>query len=164
MQTTYHYDALGRVYEKDYTGTASPETVTYQFDSLGRENQITDTVVGQAARLTSFTFDVENRLTSIATPQGTINYGYNDATAWHTHTFTTNSDIVYGYDLLGRLQTVTREVNPRYWDLIHAFGEQTGVPVVVNTSFNDNEPIVCSPEEALNCFERLSLAATPRRS
>jgi len=57
-------------------------------------------------------------------------------------------------DGTGRLQTVERDVNPRYWDLIHAFGEQTGVPVVVNTSFNDNEPIVCSPTEALNCYER----------
>lgn len=57
-------------------------------------------------------------------------------------------------DGTGRLQTVERDVNPRYWELIHAFGEQTGTPVVLNTSFNDNEPIVCSPEEAVNCFER----------
>jgi carbamoyltransferase len=41
-----------------------------------------------------------------------------------------------------------------YWKLIRAFGERTGVPVVVNTSFNDNEPIVCRPEEALDCFLR----------
>lgn len=57
-------------------------------------------------------------------------------------------------DGTGRLQTVERDVNPRYWELIHAFGEQSGTPVVLNTSFNDNEPIVCSPEEAVNCFER----------
>lgn len=57
-------------------------------------------------------------------------------------------------DGTGRLQTVTQDVNPRYWQLIHEFGEQTGVPVVVNTSFNDNEPIVCTPEEAANCYER----------
>ncbi len=57
-------------------------------------------------------------------------------------------------DGTGRLQTVTRDVNPRYYDLISAFAQQTDVPVVVNTSFNDNEPIVCTPEEALNCYER----------
>jgi carbamoyltransferase len=57
-------------------------------------------------------------------------------------------------DGTGRLQTVAREVNPRYWRLIKAFEELTGVPLVLNTSFNDNEPIVCHPEEALDCFER----------
>jgi carbamoyltransferase len=57
-------------------------------------------------------------------------------------------------DGTGRLQTVTADVNPRYSSLIREFGEQTGVPVVVNTSFNDNEPIVCTPDEAINCFER----------
>ena len=57
-------------------------------------------------------------------------------------------------DGTGRLQTVERDVNERYWDLINAFGERTGVPVVINTSFNDNEPIVCTPEEGLNCFDR----------
>ncbi len=62
-------------------------------------------------------------------------------------------------DHTGRLQTVERDVNERYWELIHAFGERTGVPVVVNTSFNDNEPIVCTPEEGLNCFERTHMDA-----
>lgn len=57
-------------------------------------------------------------------------------------------------DGTGRLQTVDKDVNPRYWELIHAFGERSGTPVVLNTSFNDNEPIVCSPDEAINCFER----------
>jgi carbamoyltransferase len=57
-------------------------------------------------------------------------------------------------DGTGRLQTVDKEVNSRYWELINAFGEQSGTPVVLNTSFNDNEPIVCSPDEAINCFER----------
>ena len=54
----------------------------------------------------------------------------------------------------GRLQTVEPPANPRYWRLIREFGNLTGVPVLVNTSFNDNEPIVCSPEEAINCFLR----------
>jgi carbamoyltransferase len=62
-------------------------------------------------------------------------------------------------DGTGRLQTVRREANPRYWKLIRAFGDATGVPVVLNTSFNDNEPIVCRPEEALDCFLRTQLDA-----
>jgi carbamoyltransferase len=55
-------------------------------------------------------------------------------------------------DDTGRLQTVTAEVNPRYYKLIDAVRELIGVPVVLNTSFNENEPIVCSPEEAVACF------------
>jgi carbamoyltransferase len=54
----------------------------------------------------------------------------------------------------GRLQTVTRDTNPRYYALIEAFRELTGVPMVLNTSFNENEPVVCKPEEALDCFLR----------
>jgi carbamoyltransferase len=54
----------------------------------------------------------------------------------------------------GRLQTVDRRVNPRYWRLIKEFEQRTGVPVVLNTSFNENEPIVMSPEQALDCFLR----------
>lgn len=54
----------------------------------------------------------------------------------------------------GRLQTVYRETNPRYWRLIEAFREITGVPMVLNTSFNENEPVVCRPVEALECFLR----------
>jgi len=57
-------------------------------------------------------------------------------------------------DGTGRLQTVSKEQNPRYWGLINAFKEETGVPVVLNTSFNENEPIVNTPDEALNCFLR----------
>src|SRR5467141_830919 len=62
-------------------------------------------------------------------------------------------------DGTGRLQTVTRETNPRYHALISAFRDLTGVPVVLNTSFNDNEPIVCRPEEALDCFLRTQMDA-----
>lgn len=57
-------------------------------------------------------------------------------------------------DDTGRLQTVTREENPLYYDLISAFRRKTGVPVILNTSFNENEPIVCTPEEAIDCFQR----------
>jgi carbamoyltransferase len=62
-------------------------------------------------------------------------------------------------DGTARLQTVDREANPRYWRLIREFGNLTGVPAVVNTSFNDNEPIVCRPEEAINCFLRTRMDA-----
>jgi carbamoyltransferase len=57
-------------------------------------------------------------------------------------------------DDTGRLQTVTRDENPLYYDLISAFHRRTGIPVVLNTSFNENEPIVCTPEEAIDCFQR----------
>ena len=57
-------------------------------------------------------------------------------------------------DDTGRLQTVTREENSLYYDLISAFHRKTGIPVVLNTSFNENEPIVCTPEEAVDCFQR----------
>jgi carbamoyltransferase len=62
-------------------------------------------------------------------------------------------------DGTGRLQTVTKEANPRYFGLISAFRDLTGVPVVLNTSFNDNEPIVCRPEEAIDCFLRTKMDA-----
>jgi carbamoyltransferase len=54
----------------------------------------------------------------------------------------------------GRLQTVHRAANPRYYALIEAFEAITGVPMVLNTSFNENEPVVCQPREALDCFLR----------
>jgi carbamoyltransferase len=57
-------------------------------------------------------------------------------------------------DGTGRLQTVEQEVNPLYWKLIRSFGDLTGVPVVLNTSFNENEPIVNTPAQAVDCFLR----------
>jgi carbamoyltransferase len=54
----------------------------------------------------------------------------------------------------GRLQTVSAATNPRYARLISAFRELTGAPMVLNTSFNENEPVVCRPQEALDCFLR----------
>ncbi|HJZ63148.1 MAG TPA: carbamoyltransferase C-terminal domain-containing protein [Candidatus Acidoferrum sp.] len=62
-------------------------------------------------------------------------------------------------DGTGRLQTVTKTANPRYWRLIKEVERQTGVPVVLNTSFNDNEPIVCKPQEAIDCFLRTQMDA-----
>src|SRR5215470_12362718 len=60
-------------------------------------------------------------------------------------------------DDTGRLQSVTREENPLYYELIKAFQRKTGIPVVLNTSFNENEPIVCKPEEAIDCFQRTKM-------
>jgi carbamoyltransferase len=57
----------------------------------------------------------------------------------------------------GRLQTVHKETNPRYHRLISAFCSLTSVPMVLNTSFNENEPVVCKPEEALDCFLRTKM-------
>lgn len=57
----------------------------------------------------------------------------------------------------GRLQSVYRETNPRYWAVIEAFRERTNVPMVLNTSFNENEPVVCRPREALDCFLRTKM-------
>ena len=54
----------------------------------------------------------------------------------------------------GRLQTVSRGVNDRYYQLISDFNDLTGVPVILNTSFNENEPIVCTPEQAIDCFKK----------
>jgi carbamoyltransferase len=60
-------------------------------------------------------------------------------------------------DNTGRLQTVARDENTLYYDLIKAFHRKTGIPVVLNTSFNENEPIVCTPEEAIDCFQRTKM-------
>ena len=57
----------------------------------------------------------------------------------------------------GRLQSVTKAQNPRYYRLIKAFETITGVPTVLNTSFNENEPVVCKPQEALDCFLRTKM-------
>jgi carbamoyltransferase len=57
-------------------------------------------------------------------------------------------------DGTARVQTVEERVNPRYWRLIHEFEKRTGVPVVLNTSFNEDEPIVCTPADAIRCFQR----------
>jgi carbamoyltransferase len=60
-------------------------------------------------------------------------------------------------DGTGRLQTVSQQENPLYYRLIKAFERITGVPIVLNTSFNENEPIVCLPSEALSCFLRTKM-------
>jgi carbamoyltransferase len=60
-------------------------------------------------------------------------------------------------DGTGRLQSVEKDITPRYYNLIHRFFQKTGVPILLNTSFNENEPIVNSPLEALDCFRRTNM-------
>ena len=60
-------------------------------------------------------------------------------------------------DNTGRLQTVNRVENQLYYDLIKKFNEKSGVPVIINTSFNENEPIVCDPKEAIDCYMRTKM-------
>lgn len=60
-------------------------------------------------------------------------------------------------DGTGRLQTISRKDNPLYYDLIKEFGRLAGVPILINTSFNENEPIVNKPEEAIDCFLRTDM-------
>jgi carbamoyltransferase len=63
-------------------------------------------------------------------------------------------------DGTARVQTVSRDDNPLYWDMISHFEKLTGVPMVLNTSFNDNnEPIVCTPEDAVACFLKTDVDA-----
>jgi carbamoyltransferase len=57
----------------------------------------------------------------------------------------------------GRLQTISCRANPRHYRLIEAFRAITNIPMVLNTSFNENEPVVCNPEEALDCFQRTKM-------
>ena len=65
--------------------------------------------------------------------------------------------VVTHVDGTGRLQTVSRQENPLFWQLLKEFQSLTGVPVLLNTSFNENEPIVCNPQEALDCFLRTKM-------
>jgi carbamoyltransferase len=57
----------------------------------------------------------------------------------------------------GRLQSVNRETNPRYYELIQRFYKKTGVPIILNTSLNENEPIVHTPEQAIECYLRTKM-------
>jgi carbamoyltransferase len=60
-------------------------------------------------------------------------------------------------DGTARPQSVSKDINGPYWQLIKEFQKITGVPVVLNTSFNENEPIVCTPAEAVDCFLRTKM-------
>ena len=86
-----------------------------------------------------------------------------DDVPFMTHVFPIRTDkraqipAVTHVDGSGRLQTVTRAGNARYHALISAFRDITGVPILLNTSFNESEPIVCTPDEALDCFIRTKM-------
>ncbi len=107
-KTVYGYDTLGRVQTKTLyaNGQSNPgETITYHFDNWGRNDTVTD-LTSSGTRTTTYGYDLENRVTSVTTPEGTINYVYEQKTGRHTETTTANSDIKYVYDAVGRVQTV----------------------------------------------------------
>jgi len=84
---------------------------------------------------------------------------YHDLPLWE-RLYYLRSDIqsVTHLDFSARIQTVHKETNPRYWELINAFKEKTGYGLVVNTSFNvRGEPVVCTPEDAYRCFMRTEM-------
>ena len=61
-------------------------------------------------------------------------------------------------DFSSRIQTVDKKTNPKFYKLLKNFGKKTGYPILVNTSFNiRGEPIVCSPEDAYNCFIKTNM-------
>ena len=62
-------------------------------------------------------------------------------------------------DSTGRLHTVQRSQNQKYYDVIHEFSKLSGTPVVLNTSFNENEPIVDTPAQAISCYQRTDMDA-----
>jgi carbamoyltransferase len=84
----------------------------------------------------------------------------NDPADIRNRLYRLRSDIpaVTHIDFSARIQTVHKETNERYWKLIHAFKQRTGCGLVVNTSFNvRGEPIVCSPQDAYQCFMRTDM-------
>lgn len=84
---------------------------------------------------------------------------YHDLDLWEKLYFV-RSDVqaITHLDFSARIQTVHKETNPKYWQLINAFKERTGYPIIVNTSFNvRGEPIVCTPEDAYRCFMRTEM-------
>ncbi len=102
--TEFVYDTLGRAQTKHLkvnSSSAPAESITFAYDSLGRQDQITET-----RGVSDFAYDQDGRLTQISSPEGTIHYEYDAATGRKTRTFTANSDTQYTYDQLGRLKTV----------------------------------------------------------
>jgi carbamoyltransferase len=81
-------------------------------------------------------------------------YGYMITTASVRPEMRNKVPTITHNDGTARPQSVSRASNPLYWNVINEFRELTGIPLVVNTSFNDNEPIVCTPQDAINCFLR----------
>jgi RHS repeat-associated protein len=103
--TEYLYDQFGRLQAKEFyaAGATTPSaTVTYDYDPLGRQWRVID-----SHGTTLYGYDADGHLVEVAAPEGTVYYAYDVATGRHTATWTFRSDIGYGYDALGRLQTVT---------------------------------------------------------
>ena len=101
----FAYDQLGRIARKSLyaTGSNAPsQVVTMAYGPMSRPTQIVD-----ARGVTAFTYDTPGRLVRLATPEGTLNYQYDDFTGRKARTYTDNSDTRYAYDAKGRLQTVT---------------------------------------------------------
>lgn len=91
--------------------------------------------------------------------RNTLPDNYNELDLWEKLYFE-RSDVqsITHLDFSARIQTVHKETNPRYWQLINTFKEKTGYGIVVNTSFNvRGEPIVCTPEDAYKCFMRTEM-------
>ena len=90
-------------------------------------------------------------------------FDVDDDVPFMTHVYPIRADkralipAVTHVDGTGRLQTVTAQANPRYHRLIRAFRDVTGVPMLLNTSFNESEPVVCTPAQAIDCFARTSM-------
>ena len=107
--TEFLYDTLGRVNAKrlyasgaDVPPAVPPlETITFNYDNLGRQHQIVET-----RGVTEFTYDQDSRVTEVASPEGTIRYAYDPVTGRKERTFTANNDTRYAYDVLGRLVAV----------------------------------------------------------
>ncbi|MGQ0627528.1 MAG: carbamoyltransferase family protein [Phycisphaerales bacterium] len=83
-----------------------------------------------------------------------MNIVYKTRPEWRQKLSAVNHD-----DDTGRVQTVKRDQNPAYYDLISRFNDRTGLPVILNTSFNENEPIVHTPQQAIACFSRTKMDA-----
>ena len=98
---------------------------------------------------------LEERLADVFEPlPGCESMGYMITTATVREEMRARVPAIAHEDGTARPQAVARAASPLYWETIHEFEKLTGVPLVINTSFNDNEPIVCTPQDAINCFLR----------
>ena len=107
--TEYLYDSLGRLETRNYfeIGAATPsESITYTYDDLGRQDIVTQTLTS-GVRVTDYDYDLDSRLIRVDAPEGIIEYGYDLATGRHIRTATEFTEILFGYDELSRLKTVS---------------------------------------------------------
>ena len=98
---------------------------------------------------------LEERMPEVFEPlAGCESMGYMVVTATVREDMRAKVPAVTHNDGTARPQAVAREASPLYWNTIREFEKLTGIPLVINTSFNDNEPIVCTPQNAIDCFLR----------